>query len=152
MHEFWTLLRLCLVTKKIEGKRLKERRKKENVRKIKIRFKVNKLFLYAISNSFHIFFSLLCKDYNFKMHKFLNNFNYILFSFIFFIHKSNMRKSFSLIFFFPWYFLGTKHNLNHWQMLWLTADVKERVPKFQLSWLQIDQLTEFRWFWTNYIA
>ena len=89
-----------MVTKKIEGKRLKERRKKENVRKIKIRFKVNKLFLYAISNSFHIFFSLLCKDYNFKMHKFLNNFNYILFSFIIFIHMSNTIKSFSFTFFF----------------------------------------------------
>ena len=50
-----------MVPKKIEGKRLKERRKKENVRKIKIRFKVNKLFLYAISNSFHIFFFFYVK-------------------------------------------------------------------------------------------
>ena len=48
---------------------------------------------------------------NFKMYKFLTNFNYILFSFIFLIVKSIMRKQFFLVFFFfhP-YFLGTKCN------------------------------------------
>ena len=53
-------------------------KEKKKLRKIKNRFRVNKLFLYA-----------------FQIYKFLTNFNYIWFSFIFFT-----RKSFSLIIFF----------------------------------------------------
>ena len=47
------------------------------------------------------------------MYKFIINFNYILFSLIFPIVKLNMKKSFSLIFFFfPKYFLEIKHKIS----------------------------------------
>ena len=45
------------------------------------------------------------------MHKFLINFNYIEFSLKYFIGQLNVRKSFSLtFFFFPLCFPRTKHN------------------------------------------
>ena len=61
---------------KCEGKRMEkkiERKKKEN----KNRFKINKLFLYYILNIFHGFNSSIYRLNNFKIQKFLNNFNYI---------------------------------------------------------------------------
>ena len=65
--------------------------RKEKWKKNKMRSIVNKLFLYANSNSFHLFFSSC---------KFLTNFNYILFSFIFSIIKPNEKIIFLTIFFF----------------------------------------------------
>ena len=55
------MLWLCLVPKKFEekckGKKIEEksRRKKRVKENNKNRFKVNKLFLYTTSNSFHLF-------------------------------------------------------------------------------------------------
>ena len=44
---------------------------------MKKKFRVNKLFLYIISNFCHEFNSFIYKLNNFKIYKFLNNFNYI---------------------------------------------------------------------------
>ena len=52
MQYFKTLKQVGLVPQKVEGK-CKE---KKNGRKIKNIFKINKLFLYISSNSFHLFF------------------------------------------------------------------------------------------------
>ena len=78
----------------------------------KNRLKVNKLFLHVSSNFFHLFFLFYVKLKWFKNHKFLINYNYIWFSFIFFKVKPNMRKSFSLkAELFPLQFLRTKHGI-----------------------------------------
>ena len=57
---------------------------------MKNKFKINKLFLY--SNSFYLFSFIIQKLNNLKIHKFLINFIYILFSFIFYIIRLNVRK------------------------------------------------------------
>ena len=76
----------------------KENKKNEIIKENKKnRFKVNKLFLYTL-NSLNLFFSRLN---NFKVHKFLINFNYIWFPFIFiFNSKIIYEKTISLIGFF----------------------------------------------------
>ena len=51
--------------------------KRETKRKVKNRFKVNKLFLYIIYNYFTFFNSLIWILNNLKMYKILINFNYI---------------------------------------------------------------------------
>ena len=58
---------------------------------IKNRFNLNKIFLYVYSNSFNLFIHYI-KNKKFKTCKILRNSNYILFYFIFFTIKSNMRK------------------------------------------------------------
>ena len=58
-------------------------------RKIKNRIELNKLILYVNLNTFYLF---SCKI--------LRNFDYILFSFLFFRVKPNIRKSFYLIYIF----------------------------------------------------
>ena len=45
----------------------------------KIEFKTNKLFLYVISNLFHLFFIFYVRLNNFKVHKILTKYNYISF-------------------------------------------------------------------------
>ena len=46
------------------------------------------------------------------MHTFLTNLNYILFDFVFFIMKPNIKKLFFLAYFlFSWYLVGTKYCL-----------------------------------------
>ena len=45
--------------------------------KKKKKIKSNKLFLYVSLNSFNLFFSILLRLNNFKLHIFLTNFNYI---------------------------------------------------------------------------
>ena len=57
---------------------------------MKNKFKINKLFLYL--NSFYLFSFIIQKLNNLKIHKFLINFIYILFSFIFYIIRLNVRK------------------------------------------------------------
>ena len=47
----WRSLKLCLVSEKYEGKKIERKKWKER----KNRFKINKLFLYVISNSLHLF-------------------------------------------------------------------------------------------------
>ena len=87
--------------KKIERKKIKEYKNK---------FKFNKLFLYVFSNSFYLFLSTIIR---------LNTLKYINFKLILiifkkiyiFIVKLNIKKPCFLIFyFFPLYFLETKHN------------------------------------------
>ena len=74
---------------------------KKNWRKIKNKFKLNKLILYVYLNSFYLFLSIIIQELrNFKICKNLRNFDYILFYFIFFTVKSNMKKLFSLVIFF----------------------------------------------------
>ena len=68
-------------------------------KKIENKFKVNKLFLYTILNSF-IIFLYIYKLNNLKLYIFLNNFNYIYFSFIYFHNKIKYKKFIILIFFF----------------------------------------------------
>ena len=83
---------------KLQGKENREKKIKGNKkwRKIKNKFKINKWFLYIISNLFYLFFLWN----NFKIYKFFINFNYILF--IYFIMKLNIRKLFfKILFFFP---------------------------------------------------
>ena len=53
-------LRLCLVLRKFEGKYKRNKierksKRKEKVNENKNKFKVNKLFLFATSNSFNLF-------------------------------------------------------------------------------------------------
>ena len=57
---------------------------------MKNKFKINKLFLY--SNSFYLFSFIIQKLNNLKIYKFLINFIFILFSFIFYIIRLNVRK------------------------------------------------------------
>ena len=59
---------------------------KEN-KKWKKKFKVNKLFLNITLNLFHLFSHIILRLNNFKMYKFLIDFNYIWFDFIFFYNK-----------------------------------------------------------------
>ena len=80
----------------MQGKENKKEKKKWK----KKRFEVNKLFLNITLNLFHLFSYIILRLNNFKMYKFLIDFNYLWFDFIFFIIKSNMIKSFSLILFF----------------------------------------------------
>ena len=47
------------------------------MKKIKNRFKANKLFLYVSSNSFYLFSFIMQRLNNFKIYKFQNNFNNI---------------------------------------------------------------------------
>ena len=69
-----------------------EVKEKKMLRKIKNKFKVNKLFVYIFLNSFYLFFFMVQGLDNFKICKISINFNYIWFSFIFFIVKPNKRK------------------------------------------------------------
>ena len=62
---------------KIKKIKNREEKKKEKKSEKKNRFEVNKLFLNASSNSFHLFFFIISRLNNFKIHKFLINFNYI---------------------------------------------------------------------------
>ena len=48
------------------------------LRKIKNRFKFNKLILYVYTNSFYLFLSIIPGLKNIKICKILRNFNYIL--------------------------------------------------------------------------
>ena len=57
--------------KKCEGKKIE--RKSES--KKKKRLKNNKLFLYVILNSFNLIFSIILILNNYKIHKFISNFN-----------------------------------------------------------------------------
>ena len=93
---------------KMGGKENAEEMWKERKKKIE----VNKLF-YIILQTHFIYFHLFLLN-NLKIYKFLINLNYIWFSFVFFIVKPNMRKPFSVIYYF--YFLSifeeSKHNIN----------------------------------------
>ena len=61
-----------------------KRKYKKKYKKIKNRFKANKLFLYVSSNSFHLFSFIMQRLNNFKIYKFQNNFNNIyLFIYLF---------------------------------------------------------------------
>ena len=63
---------------KYEKKKIERKSKgKENVKKNKNKFKVNKLFLYLTSNSFYFFNSIIKRLNNFKILKFLTVFNHI---------------------------------------------------------------------------
>ena len=60
IFHFFTSIRLCLVSRKYkrkcEEKKIKRKDgKKEKIKENKNRFKINKLFLHAISNSFYLF-------------------------------------------------------------------------------------------------
>ena len=68
----------------------------------KNKFKFNKLFLYNSLNSFYLFYFIITKLNNLKVHIFLINFNYILFCTIelFSIVEPNMRKLFFIFFIF----------------------------------------------------
>ena len=83
-----------------ERKQRKKVEEKKKWRKFKHKFEVNKLFLYTTLNLFTYLILLYKKLNNFKIYKFLNNFNYIWLPFIFFIVKPKTRKSISFIFFF----------------------------------------------------
>ena len=74
-------LRLCLITENFERKCKKKKKKlgKEKYKKIKNKFKFNKLFLYVSSNSFHLFLSIITILNNFKIHKILIIFNFLLY-------------------------------------------------------------------------
>ena len=63
---------------KVLTKNVKEKKKrKKKVKKNKNRLKVNKSFLYRTSKSFHLSNSSIKRLNNFKIYKFLTNFNYI---------------------------------------------------------------------------
>ena len=49
-------------SRKMWGKMQEKKKGKKKWKEIKNRVKINKLFLYANSNSFHFFFSLIYKD------------------------------------------------------------------------------------------
>ena len=70
---FFPSLRLCLVVGNFEGKCKGKKIKSEK----KKGFKVNKLFLNITLNLFHLFSYIILRLNNFKMYKFLINFNYI---------------------------------------------------------------------------
>ena len=61
-------------------------------KKIKNKFKFNKLFLYIFWYTFYLFLFIIAKLNNLKIYKFYINFNYILFPFIFSTVKPNIRK------------------------------------------------------------
>ena len=63
-------------------------------------FKFKKLIIYVYSNSFYLFFFVTKELRNLKIYKSFMNFDYILFSFIFYTVKSNIRKLFFKIYFF----------------------------------------------------
>ena len=67
---------------------------------------------------------------NLKMHKFLTDFNYIWLSFVFFIVQSNIRKSFSLTFFFFFLSIFWELNIKIGRCLW------HSILKFK--WYSID--------------
>ena len=63
--------RLCLVSRKYEGKHEgKKIEKKKKVKENKNKFKFNKLFLYISLNSFYLFFSIIIRLNNLKIYKF----------------------------------------------------------------------------------
>ena len=59
------------IWKKVRGKENRVEKYKER----KNGFKINKLFVYTSPNSFHLFSSILWGLNNFKIYKFLDNFN-----------------------------------------------------------------------------
>ena len=65
-----------MVFRNFEGKKIE--RKSEKI-KIKNRLKNNLLFLYVFLNLYNLFFSIVLRLNNFKLHKFLTDFNYICF-------------------------------------------------------------------------
>ena len=73
----WVEALLILVSRDFGKKKVKGNKKG---RKIKNKFKINKWFLYIISNLFYLFFLWN----NFKIYKFFINFNYILFIYLFY--------------------------------------------------------------------
>ena len=62
---------------KVWRKMWEQKNREKKWRKIKNRFKANKLFLYIILKKFHGFNSSIYRLNNLKIYKFLNNFNYI---------------------------------------------------------------------------
>ena len=66
-----------MVPKKFERKYEGEKIEKKNIRKIKNKFKTNKLFLYITSNFFYRLNSSVYELNNLKIYKKFNNFNYI---------------------------------------------------------------------------
>ena len=74
-------------------------RKDKMKKNLKIELKLINYFQTLLQTHLTYFFTSKERLNNLKLHKFFTNFNYISFSFIFFIGKSIMRKSFSSTFF-----------------------------------------------------
>ena len=95
-----------------ERKQRKKVEEKKKWRKFKHKFEVNKLFLYTTLNLFTYLILLYKKLNNFKIYKFLNNFNYI-WKFFFHIFHSKIKYEKIIFFsiFFPYSFW--KPNITH---------------------------------------
>ena len=69
--------RECLVARKFEGKYGERKEREKEKKNKKNRLENNKLFLYISLKLFNLFFSIVLRLNNFKLHKFLINFNFI---------------------------------------------------------------------------
>ena len=83
-----------MVPKKFERKYEGKKIENKNIRKIKNKFKVNKLFLYITSNFFHRFNSSIYELNNLKIYK---NFNNLTFFCIFHNKTKHEKMHFLLI-------------------------------------------------------